>query len=372
MASVGDMVTFIEQQIAAPHLAESWDNCGLQIGDRAWPVTKIVTALDPLEQVVDYACSRGANLLITHHPLIFKPLKTIDFSSPVGRIISKAHRHKLAIYSAHTSYDSVQGGLNDVLGREMGLTGLRVLGRPVTTERLKLVIFAPQDHKKNILGALAETTAGIIGNYTCCSFLCAGEGRFRPGEGARPFSGTPGTPSTVDEVRIETLVLKTDAARVVEHVARVHPYETMAYDLYPLTADDPHQGLGRLGSLEPSMTFGAFAEQVKNALKLDRVKVAGSADLQVSTVALCSGSGSGLMGDFMKSPAQVFVSGDLHYHDARMVEESGRALIDIGHFGSEIIMAGAMKETLVSLFRQTGISMEVEACDVEKDPFEYI
>ncbi|GAB6094580.1 Nif3-like dinuclear metal center hexameric protein [Desulfatiferula olefinivorans] len=372
MATVADIVTLIEKHIAGPELAESWDNCGLQVGDRSFEVRKIITALDPLESVIDHACAMGADLLITHHPLIFKPLKSIDISSPVGRIVAKALTHRLAIYSAHTSYDSAQGGLNDVLGRKMGITDMRVLGRPAATEKAKLVIFAPQDHKENILGALSETTAGIIGNYTCCSFSCPGQGRFKPGDGARPFSGTVGQPAVVDEVRIETVVLKKDAARVVDYVARVHPYDTMAYDLYPLTCEDRSRGLGRLGVLDTPMSLAAFADRVKQALGIERVKVAGHMDLTVNKVALCSGSGSSLMGDFLKSTAQVYVSGDLHYHDARMVEDAGRALVDIGHFGSEIIMAEAMKEALASLSRQRGLSIEVQACKVERDPFQYI
>lgn len=372
MATVVDIVTLIEKHIAGPELAESWDNCGLQVGDRSWEVRKIITALDPLEQVIDHACTLGADLLITHHPLIFKPLKSLDISSSVGRIIAKALTHHLAIYSAHTNYDCAQGGLNDVLGRKMGITDMRVLGRPAATEQAKLVIFAPLDHKENILGALSETTAGIIGNYTCCSFSCPGQGRFKPEDGAKPFSGAVGQPATVEEVRIETVVLKKDAARVIDHVARVHPYDTMAYDLYPLMGEDRLRGLGRLGTLDPSMSLAAFADRVKRALGIERVKVAGNMDLTVDTVALCSGSGSSLMGDFLRSPAQVYVSGDLHYHDARTAEEAGRALVDIGHFGSEIIMGEAMSKALVSLFRQQGLSIEVQACEVERDPFIYV
>lgn len=372
MATIGDLVTIIEQHVAGLHLAESWDNCGLQIGDRNWPVTKIVTALDPLYEVVEYACSVHANLLITHHPLIFKPLKNIDFSSPVGRIISLAHKHSLAIYSAHTNLDSAEGGLNDILGRKIGLTRTRVLGRPVDSERVKLVIFAPLDHKENILGALSETTAGIIGNYTCCSFSCPGKGRFRPEVGSSPFFGTPGEISAVDELRIETLVPRKDAQKVLDHVAKVHPYETMAYDLYPLISDTPMEGLGRIGQLEKPIPLKAFAENVKKTLGLGTVKVAGNKAKMVETVALCTGSGSGMMGDFMRSSADVYVSGDLHYHDARMVEDADRALVDIGHFASEILMAEAMKTALISLCGKKGLSIEVETCAMEKDPFIYI
>ncbi|MBU1169450.1 MAG: Nif3-like dinuclear metal center hexameric protein [Proteobacteria bacterium] len=372
MATVGDIITLIEKHIARPHLAEPWDNCGLQMGDRSWPVRKIVTALDPLWDVVDYACSIKADLLVTHHPLIFKPMKSLDFSNPLGRIISQSHTHSLAIYSAHTNFDSTKGGLNDILARKMGLTGIRVLGRPVDPERLKLVIFAPLDHKENILGALSETAAGIIGNYTCCSFLCKGKGRFTSGQGANPFLGIPGELTDVDEVRIETLVLKRDAQGVIDHVAKVHPYDTMAYDLYPLVSDSCLEGLGRIGRLEHPLPFKAFVQQVKDSLGLDTVKVAGNRDMMIGSVALCTGSGSGMIGDFIQSHADVYVSGDLHYHDARRVEDAGRTLVDVGHFASEIPMAQAMKDALTSLCGQKGFSIAVEACAMEKDPFIYI
>jgi dinuclear metal center YbgI/SA1388 family protein len=371
MTTVGDIISIIEQDIADPHLAESWDNCGLQVGDRNQPVSKIVTALDPLESVVDYACSINADLLITHHPLIFKPLTNIDWSTPMGRIISRAHDHKLAIYSAHTNLDSAEGGLNDMFARKMGMIDLRVLGRPVEDESIKLVIFAPKDHKDTILGALAETPAGIIGNYTCCSFLCSGEGRYKPGSGSEPFKGKIGEISSVDELKIETIVSKRDVRKVVDHVARVHPYETMAYDLYPLGPQVGHEGMGRIGSLEIPVPFKDFVKKIKTVLGLPLIKVAGNLDAPVRTVALCTGSGSSMLKDFLKSPADVYVSGDLHYHDARTVEEAGRAMIDVGHFASEIIVAEAMSTALESLCKKKGYSIQVTACAMERDPFIY-
>lgn len=371
MATVGDIISIVEKEIADPHLAESWDNCGLQVGDRLMTVSKVVTALDPLESVVEHACSIGAGMLITHHPLIFKPLKNIDWASPMGRIISRAHDHKLAIYSVHTSLDSAEGGLNDMLARKMGLRKLRVLGRPVESESLKLVIFAPEDHKENILGALAETTAGIIGNYTCCSFSCPGKGRFKPGDQANPSEGRVGEISAVDELRIETIVGKKEVARVIDHVRKAHPYETMAYDVYPLVSSPGCEGLGRVGDLPGDLPLRDFAFNLKETLGLSAVKLAGNPDGMVKTVALCTGSGSSMLKDFLKSGADVYVSGDLHYHDARTVEDAGKSMIDVGHFTSEIIMAEALKKTLADLFGKKGFSIEVSASPMEKDPFIY-
>lgn len=371
MATVGDIINIIEQ-FAGSHLSESWDNCGLQIGDKKRPVRKIVTALDPLDEVVDYACSVKADLLVTHHPLIFKPLKSIDLSSPQGNLIKKAFENDLAVYSAHTNFDSAKGGLNDVFARTLGLTGTTILGRPVYPERLKLVIFTPHDHKDRILGALSDTTAGIIGNYTCCSFSCQGQGRFKPGEGADPFSGHVGEFSTEDEVRIETVIHKRDAGHVIKHVARVHPYETMAYDLYPLASDTADEGLGRIGKLEKSMPFKAFVGRIKERFGVETVKVAGNTDIMVDSVALCTGSGSGMVREFLRSSADVYVSGDLHYHDARDVEVANRAMVDVGHFASEIIVARALKEALSHVLSQKGYAIEVDACTVEEDPFMYL
>lgn len=371
MVTVGDIVRVIET-IADPYLSEEWDNCGLQVGRMDQPVKKIVTALDPLPAVVDYACSVKADLLITHHPLIFRAIKSVDSSIYPGNVITQAVKNSLSIYAAHTSLDSAKGGLNDVFAERMGLKKTRVLGRMAGEPFVKLVIFTPLDHRERILTALSETTAGIIGDYTCCSFSSSGQGRFKPGVFSEPFSGSPGEIDTIDEFRIESLVKKKDVENVVKHVRKVHPYEVMAYDVYPLFGTEHSDGLGRIGYLDHPVSLDDFIRQVKERLGVERIKIAGQRDTMVGCVALCTGSGSSMVNDFLKSSADVFVSGDLSYHDARHVEDAGKTLVDVGHFASEIIMAEAMGEKIDKACKERGIPMLVDVCRLEKDPFEFI
>ena len=276
-ATVGQIIKILDR-LAPPWLAEEWDNVGLQIGDRRTPVRRIWIALDPIPEVVGAACEKDVDLLITHHPLIFRPLKSIDFETPGGAIILKACQHHLAIFSAHTNLDMVREGVNDVLAARLGLKDLEVL-QPF------------QD-------------------------------RNAPGNDNAAAVGTE-----------------------VQH------------------------GIGRIGSLARAASLKSLALMVKDKLKLNFAKVTGNPDLKVTRVAICSGSGSGLMQTFISSDAQVYISGDIHYHDARDAESVNRGIIDIGHFPSEHLMVEALAHQLEKIFKREGLKITVEACNIEKDPF---
>ncbi len=369
--NVSDIIKILEE-IAPLRLAEDWDNSGLQVGDKEQDVQKVVLALDPRLDVVEYACSVNADMLITHHPLIFRPLKSIDFSTPAGRIIKMSMENRLAIYSAHTNFDSAGEGLNRILASRLGLKEVAVLSKPNVKEMCKLVFYVPTEHKDKLLKVLFETTAGMIGDYTCCSFLNEGNATFKPGNTSQPFRGEAGKIENVGEVRIETIVAKSDVEKVVSHLMKQHPYETMAYDAYPLAGGPVSSGLGRVGSLQKSVTLQMFSEHVKKVLGIDHVKIAGNKEMIVNRVALCTGSGGSLMNDFFASGADVYVSGDLHFHDALMVEEKGLGLVDAGHFASEIMIAESLTKTLHELCSAKKYSVEFIACPIEKDPFTLI
>ena len=369
--NVSDIMKIVEE-IAPLSLAENWDNPGLQAGQKDWPVKKVLIALDPLDSVVEYACSIDVDLLITHHPLIFRPISSIDFSTPSGKIIKASMENRLAIYSAHTNFDSSTEGLNDILANKIGLREVTVLGKPAVQNKCKLVFFVPASEKNKILKALFETTAGIIGNYTCCSFLSSGSGTYKPGENAKPFSGKNGEIVISEEVRIETIVNAVEVEKTVNHIKKQHPYETMAYDVYPLAPTKISSGLGRVGTLPEPLTLADFAMLVKEKLGIDCMKFAGDKDLTVKKVALCTGSGSSLMKDFFKSGADVYLSGDLNYHDARAVEEKGLGLVDSGHFASEILMVEALQKQLEKICSIRGYDVEIEVCPIEEDPFIFI
>lgn len=374
-ATVEQFIGILER-LAPPRLAESWDRIGLQIGSRSWPVSKVWTALDPLPEVVAKACENDVDLLITHHPLFFKPLHCIDGATPLGRIAAMALSRKLSIYSAHTNLDSVQGGVNDVLAGRMGLGAIRPLGGSGDGDGCKLALFVPSSHEKAILDALFDLNTGLnigkIGNYACCTFRCAGVGTFLPGEHANPAVGKSGALTEVLESRIEIRVSRTDLDMVVDALKKVHPYETMAYDVYPLSRHDLGTGLGRVGELPSPLALDALARRLKTALRLQTVKVTGEPDLQVKTVALCSGSGSSLFHAAVASGAQVYVSGDLGYHTARDAQLAGIGLIDVGHFGSEHLIVDVLAESIRGAIATAGITAIVEAAATERDPFHYL
>ncbi len=370
-ATVAQLVRIINA-LAPPRLAESWDHVGLQIGDRNWPVRKVCTALDPLPEVVADACAKEVDLLVTHHPLFFKPIHSIDCASPQGRIVEMAVAHKLAIFCAHTNLDSVAGGVNDVLADRLGLSQRRVLDAPADANLSKLVVFTPATHVKAILDVLFDMDAGRLGNYSCCTFRCEGIGTFLPGTDASPAVGRVGALSEVQENRIEILVDRDGVGMLVKAIQAVHPYETMAYDIYPLAGGHPHAGLGRIGTLPAALPLNALARQFKSALNLSVVKVVGPEDMTIESVAICSGSGSSLLKAAIAAGAQAYVSGDLGYHTARDAQQAGIGLIDVGHFGSEQPIVDAFAGSIRRAIDAAGLTVVVDASAREADPFHYL
>ncbi len=371
--TVGDIIRIMET-FAPSRLAEEWDNAGLQVGQKDQPVRTIWVALDPLPDVVAEACKNNDSLLITHHPLIFKPFKSLDLNTPAGSVIRMAVMHNLSIFSAHTNLDSATGGVNDLLARRIGLKNLDVLGKSIMSANYKLVVYVPVEYEQKVLDAIFETKAGIIGEYSCCTFRNKGKGTYRPSALAKPFSGSSGEISHAEESRIEVLALEDDIADLIEHVRKNHPYETMAYDVYEIKNQKSkiknlNQGLGRIGELDETMELASFAIKIKEDLGLKSVKIAGKPDLPVNKAAVCSGSGSGMMRDFISSGAQVYISGDLRYHDARDAEAANLGLIDIGHFASEHLVVESLAENLRELLFEIGMDITVKACGLEKDPF---
>ncbi len=370
MPLVNDIIRLLEQ-IAPNRLAEDWDNAGLQIGSRQWRADRIMIALDPLLSVVKAACEKQIDLLITHHPLIFSPLKQINFDTPQGEIFSLAANHRLSVIAAHTNLDSAAGGLNDLLASKLHLHDIKSLVPPSgSRDEYKLALYVPADHFRSVLDALFDTPAGKIGNYTHCTFSQEGTGTFKPGPDAVPRFGVSGQINFAQEVRIEANVAKKDLNATLTRVEQAHPYETMAYDLYPLFSREADTGLGRVGKLEAAMDLSAFADDIKSRLGLGAVRVAGATRMRVQNVAVCTGSGAGLLKPFFASNADVFVTGDLRYHDAQDVLARNRGLVDIGHFASEHLMVEMVKNRLEDLAVREGYDVTIEAFDAEADPFE--
>ncbi|MDY6825168.1 MAG: Nif3-like dinuclear metal center hexameric protein [Thermodesulfobacteriota bacterium] len=357
-------------RIAPQYLAEEWDNCGLQAGRPDQPVNRVWVALDPSLAVVTEACAGGADMLITHHPLLMGRIKTLDFNRMPGRAVQMAAENGLSIFSAHTNLDSAEGGLNDLCAQRIGLFRTAVLTASKPDGFVKLAVFVPVEHEESIMAALEKTPAGTFGEYSACSFAVRGTGRFKPSAHASPFIGKAGEVSRVDEVRVETIVDSRDVHAVVDSLKAAHPYETMAYDIFPLSGSvGRSQGLGRIGALEVSVPLADFAESVKAGFGVESVRVAGDPGMMVRTVALCSGSGSGLMGDFLSSSADVYVSGDLKYHDGMAATDAGRALVDVGHFETECLVVDLLEDRLKTLAAEADMDVIIEGYKAEQNPY---
>ncbi|MDY0212245.1 MAG: Nif3-like dinuclear metal center hexameric protein [Desulfuromonadaceae bacterium] len=355
-----------------PDLAQEWDNVGLQVGEPDNAVQRIMVALDPSLENLHSAHANNCQLLLTHHPLIFKPLKRISTSDPTGRIIAYALRHNISIVCAHTNLDSGTNGLNDWLAATLQLTEPQIL-QPSDQDRFfKLVVYAPTAHREELLQALFRGGAGHIGQYDHCAFSVEGRGQFRPGANANPFLGTPGQEEQVEETRVETIVPHRSINKVLAHMRKAHPYEEVAYDLYELHNQARTTGLGRIGKLPEPTTLAAFAHICKEQLKCATLRIVGSQDAPVHRVAVCSGSGSSALYAAKFSGADVLVTGDLKYHEAQSAAELGISVIDAGHFATEIIVATGLQNTLAPALHLHGYAAEIILAPAEKDPFIFI
>jgi dinuclear metal center YbgI/SA1388 family protein len=371
LVTIGDTIRVMEK-FAPFYLSEEWDNVGLQVGQRDWPVRTIWVALDPTLDVVTAACHQKVDLLITHHPLIFKPLKCVDFNTGVGSVIKMAISHRLAVYTAHTNLDSAAGGANEVLAKKIGLRNLKVLGDSKEPKTCKLVFFAPAEYEQQLLRTLFEAKALKIRRYPCRS-----TGKDIGNESGLKLLANPIVQKSrridfADEIRIESVVLRKDLKHILEYVRKDNLRVSLTVEVYPLLSSEYKEGLGRVGELDEATRLEALALTIKKELGLKWVKVAGKPDLPINKAAVCTGSGSGLLNQFILSEAQVYISGDLRYHDARSVEAAGLGLIDIGHFASEHLIVETLVKRLQRVFSKQGIDVMVEACEFENDPFTVI
>ena len=366
---IQDLVGLIHK-LYAPELAEDWDNVGLQVGDPGRALDRVMVALDPGLEAVEAARDAGAQALVTHHPLLFKPVKRLTPDDAVGKVLWAAVRDDVAIISAHTNLDCAVDGLNSWLAQKMGVEQAVPL-QAVAGDYLKLVVFVPVGHEDAVADALFSAGGGQIGAYDQCSFRSSGEGTFRPGAGTQPYIGKVGQREKAEEVRLETIIPKRKLLRVLEKMQKAHPYEEVAYDLLPLQNQVPGAGLGRIGRLAQQVSLGEFAARVKDSLGCDHLRLIGADQMPVRKVALCGGSGAFLLQTAHRQGADVLVTGDVKYHEARQAEELGIALIDAGHFATEQLMIEQVTQSLQAAARQLNWGVAFEAYTGEEDPFRF-
>jgi len=336
------------ESIAPPVYQESYDNSGLITGDPEESVKAILVTLDCTEAVVDEAISSGCNLIVAHHPIVFKGLKRLNGSNYVERVVIKAIRANIAIYSIHTNLDNVYAGVNRKICERLGLENLKIL-QPRRDTLAKLVTFVPAEQSDTVRAALYAAGAGNIGNYSNCSFSSTGIGSFTPNADANPSVGSHGVDEKVEEVRVEVIF----PAHLQDHIMRalysVHPYEEVAHFITMLTNENQTVGAGMVGDLPVPMEPMAFLNGLKNSLGTQVIRATRILDRPVSRVAVCGGSGSFLLKKAIQSGAQVFVSADFKYHDFFDAED--RIIIaDIGHYESEVHTKELLRDVLMKKF----------------------
>ena len=358
-------ITSAIEAMAPLYLQESWDNSGMQVGNVDSEVTGVLLCTDVREEIVDEAVERGANLIISHHPLLFRGLKTIVGRSYQERIVISAIKHGISIYCAHTNMDCAIGGVNFKMADKLGMKNVRVLDSQQGTQR-KVVVFVPNESAAKVEKAMCDAGAGRLGNYDNCSYSMSGEGHYRALDGAEPWAGKVGEIHSEPEVRLEVLVHKALCGKVVAAMIKAHPYEEPAFDIIALENGDKYAGLGVIGDVEPQ-DARVFLEKVKNAFEVNTVRYSGNLDRQVSRIAMCGGAGAEFAGLAISQGADVYITGDMKYHEFQGNEDR-IILADIGHYESEHYT----KEIFYDIITKKNPNFAVDFAKSEKNQVKYL
>ncbi|MCL1936969.1 MAG: Nif3-like dinuclear metal center hexameric protein [Candidatus Azobacteroides sp.] len=362
---IAQVIEIIEEFAPLP-LQEDFDNSGLQVGDASHPVRGILLCLDVTEEVIDEAIELGCNLIVSHHPLLFKPIATLTGKTYIEKCIIKACKNDLAIYSAHTNLDNVWGGVSFRLAEKIGLQNLRPL-KPQSNGLLKLVVFVPIEQAEMVRNALFYAGAGHIGNYDACSFNLRGEGTFRAGSHANPFVGTIGQLHTEKEIRIEVVLPAYKKIAVTRALLASHPYEEPAYDFYSLVNTWDRAGSGVVGELPAGEDEESFLQRIKDIFQLKSLKHSPFTGRMIRDVALCGGNGAFLLRDAIAYGADVFLTGEAKYNDYYDVEN--RILLAVlGHYESEL----CTKEIFFDILSKKITTFAIYFSNVNTNPVNYM
>lgn len=322
---------------AHPYLIDKWDNTGFQIGDPKKEVTKILISLDLDREILEKASDEKADMIITHHPIIFKPLKSITRLNYKEKLVYDIIREDIVVYNAHTNLDLTVNGVNDALASILNIKNTQPLNISYEDTLFKLVVFVPRTHAHVIRKVLGNEGAGFIGGYSHCTYNINGTGTFMPLEGTSPYIGDINKLEEVEETRIETIVEKKNLDRILKKVLEAHPYEEVAYDIYPLKHRGKTYGYGRIGEIIRT-SLKSFLDTVKEQLKVESLIVYGNLNRDVSRVAVCGGSGASFIYDAYTKDADVYITGDVKYHDAQFANELGMTIVDAGHYHTEKVI----------------------------------
>jgi dinuclear metal center YbgI/SA1388 family protein len=367
MITVGAVVHFLEQ-FAPPELAADWDNVGLLLGDRAAEVQRVMTCLTVTPDSAAEAVEFGAQLIVTHHPILFRAAKRLTADTPEGRTLLELARAGVAVYSPHTAFDNTRGGINEVLARRLGLSEMAPLRRRPGPRQCKVVVFVPDNDLSRVMDALFAAGAGIIGQYSQCSFRLDGTGTFFGSDEANPTVGEKGRREEVKEWRLEAVCSEGDVEPVVAAMRKAHSYEEPAYDVYPLRPGPSPLGEGRVGRLPRPTTLAELAQAVKVLLNAGPVQTVGDPGQAVQRVALACGAGGEFLADAVRARAEALLTGEARFHDYLSARAQGLALVLPGHYATE--RCGV--EELAGRLQERWPELHVWASRREHDPVNWV
>ncbi|MCJ7841860.1 Nif3-like dinuclear metal center hexameric protein [Lederbergia sp. NSJ-179] len=367
----GSQIIQLFEEFSPKKYAFEGDPIGLQVGSFQKSVNNIMIALDVLENVVDEAIEKEVDLIIAHHPMIFRPMKKIQTDQPQGRIVEKLLKHDITVYAAHTNLDIAKGGVNDMLAQALQLENTSVLVPTYEQKLRKLVVYVPVEQAEQVRAVLGEAGAGAIGEYSHCSFSTEGTGCFLPGEGTNPHIGEHGKLERVQEVRIETVYPVEFENKMISAMLKAHPYEEPAYDLYDLALKGEELGLGRIGQLKEEMSLQEFALFTKEVLDSPGVRVVGNLEDKVKKVAVLGGDGNKYFSHAKFKGADVYVTGDFYYHTAHDAMNMGLNIVDPGHTVEKIMKKG-VAERLQHLCKSKNLAVHVFPSESDTNPFKFL
>ncbi len=366
-ATVADIINALEKW-APSSLAEDWDNSGLQVGSPQKKIKHLGLCLDLTPHTLEQAISKGIDCLLTHHPLIFKPLRNLSFDSWQTNLIRKLIKEDIALIAAHTNLDAAQNGVSEVLARLLNLKIERALSPSPGASLFLVSVCLPKGYEEEIRKLLLETGAGVRGAYKGCSFCVEGQGSFYPLAEAKPVFGERGKLNLVSERKIEFITPAFLLPRILTLIKERHPYEEVPIDIIPLKGRDFRFGLGRVGELPLSHTLHDLAKKVGEVLQTRDVFVVGELQRLVKKVAVCGGSGGELLKEALKQGVDVYITGEVKYHQAREAEALGLALISVGHFESEHVIISEMARFFREWAEGEGCPLKISVLE-EKSPF---
>lgn len=357
------------ENLAPKYLAETWDNVGLLVGSYNKEVNKILTTLDVNIEIVDFAIENKVDMIISHHPLIFGSLKSINLDTHLGQMLQKIITHNINIYAAHTNLDVAFGGTNDLIANFLKLENIAPLKITNTANLYKVVVYVPKTHTHIVRNAMGQGGSGEIDNYENCSFVNSGTGYFTPKDGANPYIGTIKEEEKVLEDKIEAVVSKENLQSVINKMLKAHPYEVPAYNIMKLENVDKSFGIGRIGILDDAIHIEELLKLLKNLLPTKTLRYIKGKKEHIKKIALCTGAGAEFIKDAYFAGADTYITGDVKYHDAQKAKEFGINLIDAGHFGTEFPVAHFLKNYLEEIRIRENWDIEIMEDNISMDIF---